>query len=508
MGSTARKLWLDTGTWTLTSNVTLPATQTLWIPTGTTLNINTTIALTLNGHLHIEPGGQLCTTGTGAVTVVGALQLPPMQVFCNGAMVHLGTASVANGVNPRWWGALGDGSHIDRPAIQAAHDAMPDAGGVLRVSMGIYVFDGPLLLSKGVTLQGDGMTGDVVCCDDTTLTGTAFKFTTTTGDDIRVSASNGWAIKDLTIFHPYAADPVSGVSIHVLDSTFNNNFFAIRNVTLSNVRNGIAVDRGSNCTIDNVRIFNARDKGVWLRNIPNADAGTCHVTNVLVATMGNVAGVNDFTPSATSSGFYVEVGDFWCFHCNTVGPMQVGMTLDLSSASRSTGNVFIVGSSLEAYVTNGILMSRFTGTNVFRNINITGNEIGSNPGQGSSGINIAPGGGFAQVTISGNVLLGDDTLIKLQSGEDITVVGNTMVDAALGLQAGTGVTVTYGPNTLRGVGTPFAGGNAVLYSLTTPVTLGAVPGGGADGSLLTCTNCGPSGAACIVLYKGGTAMCQ
>jgi hypothetical protein len=414
--------------------------------------------------------------------------------------------SVATAVNPRWWGALGDGLHNDQPAFQAAHDAMPDMG-TLRPGPGIFRFESPWTISKGITVQGAGMGGDVICCSDTELTGTAFQFPATTGDNLIITASNGWALKDFTVYHPYASDPTAGIAIHVTNSTFNNNFFTIHNVGLSNVWRGIGVERGSNCTLENVRIFNARSAGIWLQNVANADAGTCHVSNAMVVNMGNVAGVNDFTPTVQSFGFLVEAGDFWCFHCNVIGPFQTSLAIDLTNLSVNTGNAFIVGGSFEAYVSNGILLSRASGTKTYRHIQIIGNEIGTNPGQGSSGINIA-GGGVTQVTITGNVFVGDDTLLKFQAGSDITVSGNTLVDGAIGLNAATGVTVNMGTNTMRGVPIPFAGGNAVLYSLTLPVTTATLPGGAADGSVLACTNCGTAGAACLALYKGGTAACQ
>jgi hypothetical protein len=385
---------------------------------------------------------------------------------------------------------------------------MPDAGGVLRLSTGIYAMGtNTFTISKGVTLQGDGMTGDVVCCDDTQATGTMLQFTNTVAPDVVVTASNGWAIKDLGIAHPVAADPSAGMAIHVPSSTFNNNFFLIQNVLLSNVWDGIGIDRGSNCTLDNIRIFNPRHTGIWLRNLPNADAGTCHVTNSMIVNMGNVAGVNDFTPNPASNGFLVEGGDFWCVHCNVIGPFSNALTIDATALSVNTGNAFIIGGSFEAYIVNGILLSRGSGTKTYRHVQIAGNEIGSNPGQGSAGINIA-GGGFTQVTITGNVLLGDDTLLKFQAGSDVQVSGNTLVDAAIGLNAAAGVTVSMGQNLVRGVPVPFGGGANVLYTLPTPVTLTTIPGNAADGSMFACTNCGLAGAACVVLFKGGVATCQ
>src|SRR2546426_12760652 len=62
--------------------------------------------------------------------------------------------------NPRAYGAKGDGTADDTPAINAALAAVPAAGGVLELSPGIYRITAPIRLSKQVIMAGVGFTAD------------------------------------------------------------------------------------------------------------------------------------------------------------------------------------------------------------------------------------------------------------------------------------------------------------------------------------------------------------
>jgi hypothetical protein len=66
---TARKtLWLKAGVWVLAGNVTVPATLTLWAPTGTVVQINSGVTLTLNSPPMTESA--TWHTGTGKLTLL------------------------------------------------------------------------------------------------------------------------------------------------------------------------------------------------------------------------------------------------------------------------------------------------------------------------------------------------------------------------------------------------------------------------------------------------------
>src|SRR5438309_10189368 len=62
--------------------------------------------------------------------------------------------------NPRAYGAKGDGTADDTPAINAALAAVPAAGGVLELSPGVYRITAPIRLTKQVIVAGAGFTDD------------------------------------------------------------------------------------------------------------------------------------------------------------------------------------------------------------------------------------------------------------------------------------------------------------------------------------------------------------
>src|SRR5881296_3101860 len=62
--------------------------------------------------------------------------------------------------NPKAYGARGDGTADDTPAINAALAAVPAAGGVLELSPGVYRITAPIRLAKKIILAGAGFTED------------------------------------------------------------------------------------------------------------------------------------------------------------------------------------------------------------------------------------------------------------------------------------------------------------------------------------------------------------
>jgi hypothetical protein len=60
-------------------------------------------------------------------------------------------------------------SATDSAAVQAAHDALPAGGGVLRLQRGTYDLTAGVTLSKQVTVQGEGGPSSVAFVAATTI---------------------------------------------------------------------------------------------------------------------------------------------------------------------------------------------------------------------------------------------------------------------------------------------------------------------------------------------------
>ena len=133
-------LVVDTpGTWTVSSNLTIPATCTLQVYQGATISIATAVTLTINGPIVAVPNVQIFTyTGTGVAS--------------------LGNLAVGTGVPVTWFPGSDIGAQIN-----AAYAALPSQGGKLIIppssNGSCYSFSTGILFTtanKYPILQGPG----------------------------------------------------------------------------------------------------------------------------------------------------------------------------------------------------------------------------------------------------------------------------------------------------------------------------------------------------------------
>ena len=126
IGTSRATIALPTGTWVISSNLTIPANIDLIVPAGALLTRNPGVSLVLNGGL-IAPQVQIFS-GTGT-TVFGQ---------------KVGT------VYPQWWGATFDGATDDLAALQAA----VSTGREVLCPPGTAILSAPLSVPSNTTLRG------------------------------------------------------------------------------------------------------------------------------------------------------------------------------------------------------------------------------------------------------------------------------------------------------------------------------------------------------------------
>lgn len=104
--------------------------------------------------------------GTPAQGSASAADIVPVTQGSTGALTgtsrKMTLAEMAGGVgvglNVKAFGATGGGVVVDSAAIQAAADAVPDTGGILRFPPGVYVCDTPVLLKSNTIIMAYGAT--------------------------------------------------------------------------------------------------------------------------------------------------------------------------------------------------------------------------------------------------------------------------------------------------------------------------------------------------------------
>lgn len=134
----------------------------VYFPAGTYL-IGSDMSFPANVRLNFDPRAKL-KIGTGqVVTIVGAVNADPYQVFTN-ATAGLGTIRFTGNrkiriIYPEWWGAVGDGSTDCFASIQAAELALETLkSGVLIFGAGTYAVSSSVQIFnvEGITWLGAG----------------------------------------------------------------------------------------------------------------------------------------------------------------------------------------------------------------------------------------------------------------------------------------------------------------------------------------------------------------
>lgn len=86
----------------------------------------------------IMSGGKFSVTSGATLTLTGAIEARPVQLFDGaGAISFSGNTSIPE-VYPQWWGAKGDGVHDDAPAFRAAVGSIETVGGKISAPAGLY----------------------------------------------------------------------------------------------------------------------------------------------------------------------------------------------------------------------------------------------------------------------------------------------------------------------------------------------------------------------------------
>ena len=129
IGAGQTTLYVEAGTWTLASNVTIPSNISIKIDHGTIFSVNSGKTITFNSNF--EAGTFQCFSGSGNVT--------------------FGVPTTES--KPEWFGALGDGTTDDTTAIQKAINATSEVMSAKPVVA--YRTISPITISGGISIKGN-----------------------------------------------------------------------------------------------------------------------------------------------------------------------------------------------------------------------------------------------------------------------------------------------------------------------------------------------------------------
>jgi len=231
IGSTVTTLLVDTPQ-TVSGDITIPSTLTLWLMNPTLITVNTGKTITINGSVIIPNSKVFNCVGTGKV------------VFSNPSTV----------LYPEWWGAVGDGTVDDTIPLASFFTAVKGKTGVLT---GTYKTTATVTIDTSYTvIKGNGSPGV-----NSTSSAPCIKYTGTgTGVEIGVYVTPyttwtyGIVFENIRV--EVAATTTTAVDVWgVANSKFDNiSIYGNSGGSIGSPRYGLAISGTVNCLFSKIDI--------------------------------------------------------------------------------------------------------------------------------------------------------------------------------------------------------------------------------------------------------------
>jgi hypothetical protein len=330
-------------------------------------------------------------------------------------------------VNVRWFGAVGDGVTDDTAAIQAALDAVGNAGGgCVYFPAGTYLLSSRLLVWGNTKVYGAGMGATTIKHPASH----AFKNKNylTTGDD-NITVSDMSFDADATYSGAVSMDGMRNLTCERLK---------IGNVKPTTVTVGIGLSTLAGVTCENINIhgcvMDVPDYGIVLSS--NADGLISKVSisnNRITSTWGSCIALNYIAHEVSITGNILEMTGTGTNDSAETG-VGIGVKLvegvDVSNASRDvtiTGNTF-VGAAARTKI-SGVSCANFAS-----NIVVTGNTFRE---CSHAFFNNFAGTGAKNITFSNNVVRSCDNGFFNDNSSDVSpvITGNTFRDVTTGIKS-------------------------------------------------------------------------
>ncbi len=301
---------------------------------------------------------------------------------------------------------------LDTAWIQAAHDLLPSTGGRVRLQPGTYVLDGSsspsLTFSKPIALQGHGKQ-EWASGTDTGSAATKLTLDHATATALSITATTTFSIRDLSLVNNHATPPSAGAGIAVTGSGVSD--YVFDNVSVIGFYRCVDVQQGINWLMTSSHIQDFVQDGLRIQNLSNPDFGDMGVTNTYF-----YRGPNSLTGAIglhwmSSGGLRLESSKF-----NINGSPSADGSLGLyiaPAASVVTGDIFVVGCSIENFDYGIAMEFAVTSASSVSNIVIANNNILATTACASLAVNAS--GHYNNLAILGNVFTGGGIGLSLQN---------------------------------------------------------------------------------------------
>ncbi len=302
-----------------------------------------------------------------------------------------------------------------------------NGGGICHLPPGFLLVEAPILITKGVILQGAGIGGAGLGNSG----GTVLRAASAAGDIITVSSDGGVGIKDLVIDNPFytKASGTAGIRLQGSGGSGTVCFGPyIENVLIFSMYDGVVFNSAANATMQKVFIQDCKHYMVKYQQDGATDYGQ---TNFIACVFWDLN-----LGTSLSSIYYAKGGDLHMQGCKFLGSKyQFHLNVDAGE----TGTVNFTNCSFEQPVDSWMRFEQAATSINFGNVIVTGNQFAmSQAGQScKAGIDVIagiPSGGAStwikNISISDSVFNVTDTNayynININDGDNVVIADLAM----------------------------------------------------------------------------------
>lgn len=322
---------------------------------------------------------------------------------------------VDGGLDPRWFGAVGDGTTDDTTALQRTIDIAQITEWSILLPGKTFRTTAALTITAAIGIFG---------ADHYTSTikpeGNIFAFD--------ISNIVGPVLRDFNV--AWASAPASGAAFRVSAGTSQEcGFLDAQNIRINNGWIGFYFVKASQWHLDRCVILDSGLCAVWVENQNNVDSGDSTIVN---CQMTNVTKTGDVTGIIWRSSGGLRVVN------NKINNFKYGVAIQLADGA-ATGDLLFCNNSIEAVgfpsVDSGFRISRLGATGTLHSVLLTGNQLNG----WAAGIQVpldAVGAWLNDLSMVGNVIWGNTGAASsgflIASTTGFTIAANIMRSSVAG----------------------------------------------------------------------------
>lgn len=284
--------------------------------------------------------------------------------------------------NVKVFGAKGDGITDDTASIQAAINAIPDAGGILFFPAGYFKITSELLIdlpvnSGGLMIVGCGKNASLIMPFSPTQHG------------FHVKSYEPVSFRDIGVYSSVVKTAGAGIYVEgpSSDATKENLNSLYDNVSVGSQYRGIQFAEAAYWSIRGCRIGEYIDSGIYIENTTNVDEGDSNISDTLIIEKDS---------TSVYGIYYKSSGGLKMNNLKILGG-QYGFKMNIADGA-TTVILLFAGCSIENCTTRCIQLTR-TGTGEFYWVVIDGCQLSN-----ADILIDIPSGGIKKFIISDNVL--------------------------------------------------------------------------------------------------------